>query len=67
MISFALNCEMLDSRSLIRTDDLFGNANVDFAATAHLCDVAKLSSYHRVVVPGFIASTTSGLTSVLGR
>lgn len=67
IISFALNCDMIDSRALIRTDDTFGNANVDFAATAKLCERAQLSAHRLVVVPGFIASTANGLTSVLGR
>jgi aspartokinase/homoserine dehydrogenase 1 len=67
IISFALNCEMIDSRTLIRTDDTFGNANVDFATTAKLCEQARLTSFSLVVVPGFIASTANGLTSVLGR
>ncbi len=67
LIASALNCDTIDSRTLIRTDDVFGNANVDFAATAALCEKAKLSSYKLVVIPGFIASTKDGLTSVLGR
>ena len=67
IISFALECDMIDSRLLIRTDDTFGNANVDFAATKALCEAAHLTSHRLVVVPGFIASTASGLTSVLGR
>jgi aspartokinase/homoserine dehydrogenase 1 len=67
MISFALNCDMMDARTLIRTDDVFGNANVDFEVTSALCQKAQVASYHRLVVPGFIASTKEGLTSVLGR
>lgn len=57
----------LDARTVVRTDAQFGNAKVDFKQTnaliaAHYAQTDKVQA-----VTGFIASTDSGLTTVLGR
>ncbi|NNE71757.1 MAG: aspartate kinase, partial [Rhodothermales bacterium] len=59
----------LDARTMIRTDDAFGEANVDFAETATLTQAAidELPSGTVAVVTGFIASTDSGVQTTLGR
>ncbi len=59
----------LDARSMIRTDDAFGEANVDFATTATLTRQAydAVPEGEVAVVTGFIASTESGVQTTLGR
>jgi aspartokinase/homoserine dehydrogenase 1 len=57
-----------DSREVIVTDSGFGHARVDFAATQ-----TKMSAYFQsttaslYIVPGFIASDASGISTTLGR
>ena len=57
-----------DSRELIVTDSRFGHALVDFQATQK-----KMTAYFQndsaslYIVPGFIASDSSGITTTLGR
>jgi aspartokinase/homoserine dehydrogenase 1 len=57
----------LDSREFIKTDDKFGNANIDFAVTDSLIreKIGKLTKF--VIIPGFIASNSRGETTTLGR
>ena len=57
----------LDARNVIQTDDRFGNAQVDFAATN-----AKIASFFTQnieiqSITGFIGATESGVTTTLGR
>ncbi len=60
--------DWVDSRSLIRTDNQYGNAQVDFSMTNALIQeyfqTAKPGIY---VLPGFIASDSAGVTTTLGR
>ena len=59
----------VDGTAVIRTDDGWGEAQVDFAATAGLVD-RRLASLPRDVVPvvtGFVGGTADGRTTVLGR
>ncbi|KIC95661.1 bifunctional aspartate kinase/homoserine dehydrogenase I [Flavihumibacter solisilvae] len=57
-----------DSRKLIRTNGEFGNATVDFALTNEQFSLELQSlSTPLVVMPGFIASDTEGITTTLGR
>lgn len=59
---------LADSRRLVRTDDSFGAANVDFRTTAKLVQSAVQPEPGRLIVAqGFIASTDSGVTTTLGR
>jgi len=62
-----LNTRYLDARKIVKTDDHFGAALVDFSATYQ-----KINEYYKEnieiqVVTGFIASTKGGLTTTLGR
>lgn len=59
--------EYVDSRELIRTDDQFGSAAVNFAATNKNI-VEHFKNEQRIpVVTGFIAANDSGQTTTLGR
>jgi bifunctional aspartokinase / homoserine dehydrogenase 1 len=64
-----LHSEVVDGAELIRTDDEWGEANVDFAATRVLVESRlKTRPAHLVpVVTGFVGGTVDGLTTVLGR
>lgn len=60
--------EYLDMRQLIRTDNQFGHAKVDFLQTDQL--ISEFFKKHRGVIQvatGFIGSTAEGLTTTLGR
>jgi len=57
----------LDAREVIRTNDRFGHAKVDFAATnALIVDYFKNVSGLKVIT-GFIGATAMGETTTLGR
>ncbi|WP_417444032.1 bifunctional aspartate kinase/homoserine dehydrogenase I [Joostella sp.] len=57
-----------DSRLLIKTDDSFGKAIVDFKTTNELCEnYFGTVSYQVIVVPGFVASSAKGESTTLGR
>jgi len=57
----------LDAREVIRTNDRFGHAKVDFAATnALIVDYFKNVSGLKVIT-GFVGSTAMGETTTLGR
>ncbi len=59
--------EYLDARAVIRTDDTFGSAKVDFAVTNKNI-VGHFASRKAVqVITGFIATADSGETTTLGR
>ena len=59
----------LDARTLIRTDNAFGEANVEFDNSARLITtvVDELVEGTIAVVTGFIGSTANGETTTLGR
>ena len=60
--------ELMDSRILIRTDSNHGFAAVDFVETnARIKEHVTNSSSRLYIVPGFIASDSSGFTTTLGR
>jgi len=57
----------IDARELIRTDNKYGKASVDFETTNRLIS-EKLSFVNNIpVVTGFIASTAQNETTTLGR
>ncbi len=57
-----------DGRDLIRTDQRFGKARVEFALTNELCRTYFSSRKERVtVVPGFVAESIQGEQTTLGR
>ena len=59
----------LDATAFVRTDDGFGEAAVDFEATRGLvrAALAEVPDDAVAVVTGFVASTTDGVTTTLGR
>lgn len=59
---------LLDSRTLVRTDEEFGGARPDLEATKSLigASVAPRPG-HLFVTQGFIGSTATGITTTLGR
>jgi len=56
-----------DARGLIKTDDNFGHAKVDFEITDTLIKEYFAANKGLNVVTGFIASTLHGQTTTLGR
>jgi aspartokinase/homoserine dehydrogenase 1 len=61
------NAILVDARDLIRTDRNFGKAGVDFVETNKLITNYFKSFKKIAVVPGFIASTSDGEITTLGR
>ena len=61
------NSLYVDARKIIRTDNNFGNADVDFHASNVLIRESIAGEGRLVVVPGFIASTSDNETTTLGR
>lgn len=64
-----LTVELLDSRSLIITDDLFSIANPDYGITnRNICTTVNpiLKQKKIPIIQGFIASTRQGETTTLG-
>lgn len=59
--------QYLDARTVIRTDNHFGYAKVDFAVTNKL--ISEHFKHHQDVqiITGFIATSESGETTTLGR
>jgi aspartokinase/homoserine dehydrogenase 1 len=72
IISYAMNereieSEFLDARQLVKTDETFGNAKVNFEKTNKNI-VDYFSSHNKIqVITGFIGSTEKNETTTLGR
>ncbi len=63
-----MNAVHLNSRELIKTNDVNGKAVVDFELTNANCKKSIVETVHRVVViAGFIASSENGKPTTLGR
>lgn len=60
-------CEYLDARSVIRTDNHFGYARVDFEITNKLIREHYKHHPELQVVTGFIGTSESGETTTIGR
>jgi aspartokinase/homoserine dehydrogenase 1 len=59
---------MVDARTFVRTDDRFGDAIVDWPATATALDAASGAWAGRIpVVTGFLGRAPDGRTTTLGR
>ena len=72
IISYAIQtripqCDFLDTRALIKTDDQFGNARVDWEQTKNAIQNHFKDQSRVHVATGFIASTSEGRTTTLGR
>jgi len=59
--------EYLDSRKLVRTDNNFGNAKVDFEITTKQIKDYFKSHNQLQVITGFIGTTVNNETTTLGR
>jgi len=62
--------QFVDARKLVRTDDQFGEANIDFAVTNPALHDALVPLVQQGIVPvvtGFVASTADGITTTIGR
>ncbi len=67
LIDAKVPCEFLDARTVIRTDNNFGHARVDFTSTNKLIQDHFASHQSLQIVTGFIATSESGETTTLGR
>ncbi len=66
--SLSVSQQWVDARSLITTNDKFGNAAVNFEKTnADITQYFSQHSFHVYIVPGFIASDAGQNTTTLGR
>ncbi len=61
------DCQLIDAREIIKTDDNYGNANVDFELSDSLIRKRLMKTKKRVLLPGFISSTSENETTTLGR
>ncbi len=65
--SRGIRARFLDARTVIRTDDQFGHARVDFDITYQLIHAHFSAGDELRVITGFVASTAQGETTTLGR
>ncbi len=65
--SRGIPCGFVDARSIIKTDDNFGEANVDIENSYKLIAKSVKNKGRLFVMGGFIASTHEGATTTLGR
>ncbi|MFC2137186.1 bifunctional aspartate kinase/homoserine dehydrogenase I [Bacteroidota bacterium] len=61
------NAEFIDSREIIRTDNNFSNAHVDFKITNEIINKRFKGFDKTIILPGFIASSENDETTTLGR
>lgn len=63
------SCQWMDARRLIRTDQYFSEANVDWVVTEkQVWDILKPAIQNQIVITqGFIGSDVEGNTTTLGR
>ena len=67
LLQLGISSQWVDSRDLIRTDDKFGAASVNFSTTNQKI-VDFFAGFEGIpVVTGFIAANDSGQTTTLGR
>ncbi|WP_420600968.1 bifunctional aspartate kinase/homoserine dehydrogenase I [Flagellimonas sp.] len=63
-----LDATFKDSRELIITDENYGKAAVDFKKTNQQCNAFFKADKHKTfVLPGFVASSSEGNSTTLGR
>ncbi len=68
LIQEGLEAEYVDSRELVKTDNNFGSAKVNFKATdKNIREYFKKVGKAIPVITGFISSTDKGETTTLGR
>jgi aspartokinase/homoserine dehydrogenase 1 len=61
------NCMLVDAREIIKTDENYGNASVNFDISTPLIRQKILKKKKLILIPGFIASTETNETTTLGR
>jgi aspartate kinase len=60
--------QWVDARTVIRTDDLNRDANIDWELTEEFCkETFTFKGINLYITQGFIGSTTANLTTTLGR
>ncbi|MCK9407942.1 MAG: aspartate kinase [Bacteroidetes bacterium] len=62
--------QFIDARTIIRTDDTFGEASIDFVFSNRKINETITPLVKKGIVPvvtGFIASTADGITTTVGR
>jgi aspartate kinase len=58
----------VDARTVIRTDDLYRDANIDWELTEEFCrETFTFNDFSIYITQGFIGSTPANLTTTLGR
>ena len=62
-----IECEFLDSRELIKTDDNFGSARVNYNLTNNNIEEYFKTHTKTQLITGFIGSTENNETTTLGR
>jgi aspartokinase/homoserine dehydrogenase 1 len=62
-----ISAALLDARDIVRTDENFGSAAVDFAKTYPLIREKLEKMTCIAVIPGFVGATAKGVTTTLGR
>jgi aspartokinase/homoserine dehydrogenase 1 len=72
LVSQVLRCDIpgtiyTDARELIKTDQAFGKAKIDFEVTNKLIKNYYAEKKGLKIVTGFIASTSDGQTTTIGR
>lgn len=67
LISRGIPTSFLDARKIIKTDDHFSNAEVNFSLTNELIRKHFAQTTDLQCVTGFIGSTVDGITTTLGR
>jgi len=63
----AIEAEFLDARKIIRTNNQFGNARIEFETTNKLIAEHFTNNTNLQVITGFIGSSASGETTTIGR
>ncbi|PCJ90043.1 MAG: bifunctional aspartate kinase/homoserine dehydrogenase I [Flavobacteriales bacterium] len=62
-----VNCEFLDARKLVKTDNHFGNAQINFSKTNQIIRSHFKNRKPIQIITGFIGSTDDNITTTLGR
>lgn len=67
-VASEMDCTYIDSRALLKTNGAFGKAIIDFKLTNQNCTTYFSTVPQKIVVmAGFIASSTTGDSTTLGR
>lgn len=62
-----IECDLMNPRKVIVTDNNFGKANVDFETTNKNIEKYAKQAKSLVIVPGFVSGGGNGITTTLGR